>query len=79
MRSVDSGQLVEPIVESKYGEVAFGCYAACKWNKLPTEVKSDPSANDEGFSGILKSISLYGLSVILEWYFICLCIYFKCR
>lgn len=29
---------MEPRVQSKHGASAFHCYAACKWNKLPTAV-----------------------------------------
>lgn len=39
LRSADFGQRVEPGVQSKHGEGAFSCYAALKWNKLPTKVK----------------------------------------
>ena len=35
LRSIDSGQIVEPRVQTKHGEAAFSCYAAQNWNKLP--------------------------------------------
>ena len=45
LRSSDSGQLVEPRVQSKHGEAAFSCSAAQKWNKLPVELRSAPNVN----------------------------------
>ena len=35
LRSTDSGQIVEPRVQTKHGEAAFSRYAAQNWNKLP--------------------------------------------
>lgn len=40
LKSEDVGQLAESRVHSKHGEAAFICYAAHKWNNMPTEVKS---------------------------------------
>ncbi|KAK0146594.1 hypothetical protein N1851_014100 [Merluccius polli] len=40
LRSTDSGQIVEPRVQTKHGEAAFSCYAAQNWNKLPAETIS---------------------------------------
>ena len=45
LRSTDSGQIVEPRVQTKHGEAAFSCYAAQNWNKLPAELKSAPTVN----------------------------------
>ena len=45
LRSTDSGQIVEPRVQTKHGEAAFSCYAAHRWNKLPTDLKSAPNVN----------------------------------
>ena len=38
LRSTDSGQIVEPRVQTKHGEAAFSRYAAQNWNKLPAEL-----------------------------------------
>ena len=45
LRSTDSGQIVEPRVQTKHGEAAFSRYAAQNWNKLPAELKSAPTVN----------------------------------
>ena len=45
LRSTDSGQIVEPRVQTKNGEAAFSCYAAQNWNKLPAELESAPTVN----------------------------------
>ena len=37
---MDSGQLVDPWVQTKQGEAAFTCYAACNWNKLLEDRRS---------------------------------------
>lgn len=43
LRSTDSGQIVEPRVQTRHGEAAFSYYAAHNWNKLPAELKSAPT------------------------------------
>lgn len=45
LRSVDSGQVVEPRVQTKHGEAAISCYAAHKWSKLPIDATSGPCVN----------------------------------
>ena len=45
LRSTDSGQIVEPRVQTKHGEAAFSRYAAQNWNKLPAELKSAPTVD----------------------------------
>ena len=45
LRSIDSGQIVKPIVQTNHGGAAFSCYAAQNWNKLPAELKSATTVN----------------------------------
>ena len=71
LRSTDSGQIVEPRVQTKHGEAAFSRYAAQNWNKLPAELKSAPTVN------IFKSIMLLYYSILFFLFlFFCSCFYF---
>lgn len=46
--NINAGGLVEPRIQSRYGEAAFTCYDARQWKKLPTEIKSAPGKNISG-------------------------------
>ena len=62
LRSKDSGQLVQPRVQTKHGEAAFSCYAANKWSKLPVEIKLSP--NVDIFKSRLKT---FLFSCVYAW------------
>ena len=54
LRSMNTGQLVEPRVQTKHGEAEFSSYAAHNWNKLPVDIRCAP--NISFFKSRLKTL-----------------------
>lgn len=55
--------------QSKHGESAFNCYAACKWNKLSPEVKWASSVNDFYYELIMLLFFSMPLIKVLSSFF----------